>query len=68
MDQEKSSVHNNSQPSFNQFHGLFLQEICHLQYLQILDLFGNNLSGPLSPCINNLTATAIVYEYVDNYI
>ncbi|KAK9204260.1 hypothetical protein WN943_014518 [Citrus x changshan-huyou] len=40
-------------------------EICHLQYLQILDLFGNNLSGPLSPCISNLTATAIVANFVE---
>ncbi|KAK2639619.1 hypothetical protein Ddye_027414, partial [Dipteronia dyeriana] len=46
----------------NKFHGLFPTEFFHITSLQILDLAYNNLSGSISSCINNFSAT-VAFDY-----
>ncbi|CAL5014535.1 unnamed protein product [Urochloa decumbens] len=39
----------------NKFNGQISPNICKLQYLRIIDLLDNQLSGPLPPCIGSLS-------------
>ncbi|XP_068501136.1 receptor-like protein EIX1 [Phaseolus vulgaris] len=40
----------------NELYGSIPLSLCHLSYLQVLDVSGNNLHGAIPYCFNNLTA------------
>lgn len=40
----------------NHFQGYIPGTLCQMQYLQILDLSGNNLSGKIPLCLNNISS------------
>jgi Leucine-rich repeat (LRR) protein len=49
--------------SRNMFDGQISSNLCHLQYLSIIDISHNILSGPIPPCIGG-----IPFEYPDAYL
>ncbi|CAA7409298.1 unnamed protein product [Spirodela intermedia] len=40
----------------NHIHGYLPKQLCEMQYLRLLDLSGNNLSGKLLPCLHNISS------------
>uniref|UniRef100_A0ACD5YDF0 Uncharacterized protein n=1 Tax=Avena sativa TaxID=4498 RepID=A0ACD5YDF0_AVESA len=49
--------------SWNKFEGRISSNLCHLQYLSIIDISHNILSGSIPPCIGG-----IPFEYHDAYL
>ncbi|KAK9266978.1 hypothetical protein L1049_027106 [Liquidambar formosana] len=47
----------------NMFTGNITEQICQLFDLHILDLSHNNLSGPIPPCLSNLSALRFLANY-----
>lgn len=47
----------------NMFSGSIPEELCGLPALHILDLAQNNLSGPIPPCLGNLSAFSSLRPY-----